>query len=567
MCIDDSADPALKSWLAELTEVDAQVSRCEAFKAQTFAFGTAGVVALAGSAITLHVEGSEAEPLVVLLVASLCAVLGMFLVDRDESILGLLQYREHVIKPAVRRLSDDPHVLGVREFYNREIYGRNRPMLRKIAHRLTAPFPHALFYVAGLASWVYLLQMYLAGRVSGDGWLVACVGSGLALLWSYLAAFLTGAQWANLAAPADETGIPFARRRRKCALPRPAGWLPGDPHVHTNWSDGNASIWSQAAAAAGGGLRWIGLTDHSDGIGEDWHGFVSAVREVEGRIGRLILLPGAEITSVDSPGGQPIGDLLLHGWPTDGDGPPANRVYDSADVLAMSKRVGAASVIAHPFGGGAPFGGAIRWTAWNTAGFSAMELLSNEHRASLETRRKWFELLNDGLDLALAGRGFVAATGGTDSHRPFDKPGAKGVTWVRCDVASDEAILGALAGGRSVVSGAGDFGTIGVGDAGPGDIAVGGLRDQVSLSIIQRPAARRVCSRIEVYGLDPEEPLISLDGPLRPESRVDVLIPPGDGILIARFEFQALKGRARPAEVWTNPIFYSASGSRDQRMR
>ncbi|PKQ20072.1 MAG: hypothetical protein CVT66_06820 [Actinobacteria bacterium HGW-Actinobacteria-6] len=563
MSTDESTHPALASWLAELAELDAQIGRCEAFKTQTFVFGTAGVVALAGSAISLHGMESAAEPLVVLLVTALCAVLGMFLVDRDESILGLLHYREHVIKPAVRELADDPRLLGSREFYNREIYGRNRPMLRKIAHRLTAPFPHALFYVAGVAAWVYLVLMYAEDRIGGVGWLLACAGSGFALLWSYLAAFLTGAQWANLAAPPDEKGIPFARRRNKCALPSPAGWLPGDPHVHTNWSDGHASIWSQAAAAAGRGLRWVGFTDHTDGIGEDWHGFVSAVREVEGRIGRLTLLPGAEVTLVESPGGKATGDMLVYGWPTGGDVPPGNRAYSPSEALAISGRAGAVVALAHPFGGGAPFGGAIRWREWGVSGFGAMELLSNERVASLEARRKWFEMLKVGLHGAVAGEGFVVATGGTDSHRPFDKPGTKGMTWVHSDSSSGKAIVDALAAGHSVVSGVGDFGTITIGSAWPGEVVPRKLRGHVSVGIVQRPSARRYCTRIEVFGLDPEVPLVSLDGPFRPEFETDVPIPPGAGMFVARFEFRAARGISKSAEVWTNPIFYSASRSRD----
>ena len=55
----------------------------------------------------------------------------------------------------------------------------------------------------------------------------------------------------------------------KDALPRlvEVSDIKGDLHIHTDWSDGNASLEKMAQAAREKGYQYIAITDHSIGLG------------------------------------------------------------------------------------------------------------------------------------------------------------------------------------------------------------------------------------------------------------------------------------------------------------
>lgn len=551
----------LDVWRAELEEVDRAIERCESFKTQTFVFGTGGIVLLMGATLQSAATGeTTAQMLALLLVAVVSAFLGMFLVDRDEAILARVNYRETVIKPRVRELLGSDNVLGSWEFFNREVYGRNRPLIRKVAHRLTAPFPHALFYVAGLGSFGYLLHSRVTGQLPGGGWGWALALAGAALAYSWMAAFLTGAQWANVASPSDERGIPFLRRRSRARLPRVAEWSPGDAHVHTNWSDGWRSVWAQAETASRRDLDWVVVTDHADRVGENWDGYLRALDEVQSRLQCVLLLPGVEITVVDRPGGEARGDLLVYGWPARGDIPPANRVSAAQGVLArVAATAPAFAAVAHPYNGGAPFStgfpgtnfGAVAWQEWEVGGLACLELLSYERRPSEGTLERWFDLL----DRHLEGGPFVAAIAGTDSHLPWDAPASRGMTWTRLGSEiqpSSVTVLEALRHGRSIVSGMGDFGTLELHGAGPGDRLT---EAATAATLVQRPAMGRQCTAVELLGPG-REVLLHAEGPFEPSFTVPCAIEAG--YVVARFSFS--RGGRAEAEVWTNPVFVHPDG-------
>jgi hypothetical protein len=551
----------LAVWQAELAEIDRAIERCESFKTQTFVFGTGGIVLLASAAFETGSAGTVAAPLILLLIGVVSAFLGMFLVDRDEAILALLNYRESVIKPRVREIVGDENVLASWEFFNREVYGRNRPLLRKFAHRLTAPFPHALFYVSGVGSYGYLVYLRLATTaIDGAGWAWALALAGAALVYSWTAALLTGGQWAQIGSPTGERGIPFLRRRTRTRLPRPDGWSPGDPHAHTNWSDGWRSVWGQIASAERRDLQWLAITDHAGRVGEDWRGYVDTLTEVERRLGAVTVVPGIEVTVVDGPHGEVCGDMLVYGWPSHGAPPPGDRVSSPASVLARLAEMPAAfGVAAHPFNGGAPGAkgilglpfGAPAWTDWAASGLACMELLSFERVASEAALEHWFGTL----DAACEGARPVMAMAGTDSHIPWHAPGSRGVTWVshtgtgRPDA---RAVLAALQAGRSVVSGVGDFGTIHIGGAGPGERI--DAADSHSVTCTQRPARGRRAVRVTLYGRG-RRVLETAEGPFESTfTRACALEAPG--YVVARFEFVAAgRSGGHAADVWTNPVF------------
>ena len=80
------------------------------------------------------------------------------------------------------------------------------------------------------------------------------------------------------------------------------GDIRGDLHVHTDWSDGNASKEAMVAVARSRGLEYVAITDHSvgrriaNGLSEerlDQH--KAALREVERSLGGIKVLTGSEV--------------------------------------------------------------------------------------------------------------------------------------------------------------------------------------------------------------------------------------------------------------------------------
>ena len=97
------------------------------------------------------------------------------------------------------------------------------------------------------------------------------------------------------------------------------GDIRGDLHVHTDWSDGNASIEAIVAAARSRGLEYVAITDHSVGRGNanglseerlDQH--KAALREVEGSLGGIKVMTGSEVY-IRADGSMDYPDEVLRG--------------------------------------------------------------------------------------------------------------------------------------------------------------------------------------------------------------------------------------------------------------
>lgn len=78
--------------------------------------------------------------------------------------------------------------------------------------------------------------------------------------------------------------------------------LQGDLHAHSIWSDGNASIEQMARAAQAAGLRYVALTDHSQGLGiarglspERVLARLEELRAVQQRLPGMRILNGTEV--------------------------------------------------------------------------------------------------------------------------------------------------------------------------------------------------------------------------------------------------------------------------------
>ena len=262
----------------------------------------------------------------------------------------------------------------------------------------------------GAGTWHVLLGPYKVGPRGCDWKVEVWFDPGLPSPWRHSAA----------SRRVDPDPLPEAR----------PGWLRGDLHCHTLYSDGDSWPPEMLNAAAEAGLDFLGVTDHNN-VGHQ-------LAYGPGGGGLPIVLPGVEVTTY---GGH------WNAWGTDRwwefREPESNAVERTMRAAMES---GAVVSICHP----KPFG--PPWEYANDGGFHAIEVWNGPwaqlNSASLA---RWDGLLRRGIR--------CAAVGGSDTHylhrgdvaaRHEDSIGVP-TTWVDADpnVAS---ILAALREGRSFVS-------------------------------------------------------------------------------------------------------------------
>jgi hypothetical protein len=239
--------------------------------------------------------------------------------------------------------------------------------------------------------------------------------------------------WFDPGLPSPLRGAGFSRRADPDPLPeaRP-GWLRGDLHCHTLYSDGDSWPPEMLSAAAEAGLDFLGVTDHNN-VGHQ-------LAYGPGGDGLPIVVPGIEVTTY---GGH------WNAWGTDRwwefRDPESKAVERTIRAAAES---GAVVSICHP----KPFG--PPWEYEGVSGFHAVEVWNGpwaqQNAASLAF---WESLLRRG-DRRVA-------LGGSDTHylhrrdlgaRDADSLGAP-TTWVQVgDSPTVTTILEALREGRSFVS-------------------------------------------------------------------------------------------------------------------
>jgi hypothetical protein len=210
-----------------------------------------------------------------------------------------------------------------------------------------------------------------------------------------------------------------------------AGWLRGDLHCHTLFSDGDSWPPEMLEAASAAGLDFLGVTDHNNVAHHAAYG-------PGGRGGEPLVIPGVEVTTY---GGH------WNAWGTDRwweFRDPESSAVERTMRAAMAS--GAVVSICHP----KPFG--PPWEYSNEGGFDAIEVWNGPwaqlNSASLA---HWDGLLRRGVR--------CAAVGGSDTHylrrrdvaaRHQDSIGTP-TTWVEAE-ATVGSILAALRDGRSFVS-------------------------------------------------------------------------------------------------------------------
>lgn len=193
----------------------------------------------------------------------------------------------------------------------------------------------------------------------------------------------------------------------------------GDLHVHTDWSDGTASIREMATAAAAFGHEYLAITDHADGPGvvggmglsaaelREQHAAVEAVdAELD-----IDLLTGVE-TNIAADGGVSMDDTVLAACDVVVASPHSGLSGDGTERLCTAIEHPAVDIIGHPSGrllnqrSGIEFDPTVVGEAAAAAG-TALEVNSNPLRLDL-----WGEAVRAAID---AGAEIVIDT---DAHRP-----------------------------------------------------------------------------------------------------------------------------------------------------
>ncbi|TMC55616.1 MAG: hypothetical protein E6J19_12475 [Chloroflexi bacterium] len=210
------------------------------------------------------------------------------------------------------------------------------------------------------------------------------------------------------------------------------GWIRGDLHCHTVYSDGDSLPRDVLVAAGAAGLEFLGVTDHNSVRHQLAYG--------TGGDGLPIVLPGIEVTTY---GGH------WNAWGTDRwwefRAPDASAV---ARTMRAAAEAGAVISVNHP----KPFGPA--WDYGDITGFHAVEIWNGPWpRLNTVALAFWEERLRRGER--------IAAVGGSDTHqlktpdpdaRHSPRIGAP-TTWVEAGPRPTvAAILAAIREGRAFVS-------------------------------------------------------------------------------------------------------------------
>ena len=345
-------------------------------------------------------------------------------------------------------------------------------------------------------------------------------------------------------------------------LPRPDGWHPGDPHLHTLASDGWLTVEETVQCGKyGSGLSWMVITDHAEGI-EEKMGWGDYVAECEGAgtLHDVLVCPGAECTATGTPlNGHALGYALNTAG---GSGVPAASGKPATVISSILGHKPGTSFagIAHPYHW------LYRWPDWSVDGFRTMELATGGGAGvDRRTRERWFRLLRDSLaDWSESAQrpDFVVGLSSTDSHAiPLSvMPGERHVTWVRTGSTTAPSgpadLYARMREGRCVVSCGGDFASLSLNGSGPGEVCECTIGSKVKATFLIQPRATHRLDYVHLRNSSGE--VIKKWDSITGDSFADEIdAPTKRECFVAEFAF-AGSGKER-WEVWTNPVWVRAA--------
>jgi hypothetical protein len=188
-----------------------------------------------------------------------------------------------------------------------------------------------------------------------------------------------------------------------------------DLHIHSNYSDGHASVVEIIDAAVHRGLDGIALTDH-----DNMRGIPAARKYIKEQKLDMILIPGVEVTTSE-------GHLLVLGVEE-----PPKRKVSPEETIEAAHELGGIADVPHPYH---PFRHAIG----RIPNADAVEVYNSKHLFGLANGRAWVE----------ARRRHMPMVAGSDSH--FAETVGLGVTEIEAEDADE--VLDAIRAGRTRILG------------------------------------------------------------------------------------------------------------------
>ncbi len=232
-------------------------------------------------------------------------------------------------------------------------------------------------------------------------------------------------------------------------LPAEPGWVAGDGHIHSNYSDGAYDIFQRRNDAVNFGYKWIFMTDHSDKLSSTYADYVYSC----GLASTTSIAVGAD-QEVSAAAG---GDYLAYCC----NEPLLNKYYNESYLptyVTNDNPPNSFGGVAHPNNPIYP------WTDFPKSvdrGFKFVELFSNERVPDSATIAEWHGQLNYDLPGKIAAGdsgAFTVAVSGSDAH--FVAPyWGKNMTYLKTNLTPPTIAPAyqALLAGQAVASGDGSF--------------------------------------------------------------------------------------------------------------
>ena len=226
-------------------------------------------------------------------------------------------------------------------------------------------------------------------------------------------------------------------------------WIPGDPHHHSNFSDGRATVAQIFANAKEAGLGWVCIVDHRSALkGNAFQEQLDQINAAAKDTG-LIGLQGEEIGSRNIEGTN--GHLLIYNFPThdivDSDRTETELLTRLNDFQGANPPFG---ILAHPYD---PFHPWSEWGRTLSGGMEIMNGVTDKGRPpSTKILSRWDWYLGHQLADGYFGRCFAVGTAGSDGHTA-EVGGAQPVTYLALpETYREEDLLAAIRAGRVITS-------------------------------------------------------------------------------------------------------------------
>lgn len=234
-------------------------------------------------------------------------------------------------------------------------------------------------------------------------------------------------------------------------LPAEAGWVAGDGHLHSDFSDGGYSIYQRRNDAVGFGYKWIFVTDHAGALASTYASYVSTCAAADGT--SLAIGPDQEVASYD--GGHYLAyrcnSALLDNYYAESYLPTYVKISNPPSSFGG---------VAHPNHGTYPWGNE-QFPKSNPV-FRFVELFSNQRLPNSTTVTRWQAQLEKDIPAKIAGGDsapFTVGVAGSDAHFLGTPYWGKNMTYLRTSLTPPtlSPAYQALLAGKAVASGDGSF--------------------------------------------------------------------------------------------------------------